>query len=168
MMFYEEEAAVPLIVSWKGVTPAGRIDREHLASALDVLPTICDYAGVQPPALMRGQSLRAVIEKPDRPGHEFVVSEMATGDAGGRGRSFMVRTRKYKYMVFPGTGDERFELLFDLDSDPGEMKNLAGETALVGELDRHRQLLAQWKKTTGEDKYPVRQNPGAPRRKARR
>ena len=28
MNFYEEEAAVPLIVSWKGVTPAGRIDRD--------------------------------------------------------------------------------------------------------------------------------------------
>ena len=46
MMYYEEEAAVPLIVSWKGVTPGGRIDRKHLVSALDVLPTICDYAGV--------------------------------------------------------------------------------------------------------------------------
>jgi arylsulfatase A-like enzyme len=56
MMFYDEEAAVPLIVSWKGVTPAGRIDRKHLVSTLDVLPTICDYAGVPPPSLIRGSS----------------------------------------------------------------------------------------------------------------
>ena len=64
MMYYEEEAAVPLIVSWKGVTPAGRIDRDHLASALDVLPTICDYAGIKGPAVMRGKGLRSVIDKP--------------------------------------------------------------------------------------------------------
>lgn len=54
-MFYEEEAAVPLIVSWKGVTPPGRMDRNHLVSTLDVLPTLCDYAGIQPPPLIRGE-----------------------------------------------------------------------------------------------------------------
>jgi arylsulfatase A-like enzyme len=58
-MYYEEAAAVPMIVSWKGVTPAGRIDREHLVSALDVLPTICDYAGIEGPAVMRGRSMRS-------------------------------------------------------------------------------------------------------------
>ena len=107
MMFYDEEAAVPLIVSWKGVTPAGRIDRKHLVSALDVLPTICDYAGIEAPAVMRGESLRAVIEKPEQPGHEFVVSEMAAGGAGGPERSFMVRTQKYKYMLFPASAPNR-------------------------------------------------------------
>ena len=168
MMFYEEEAAVPLIVSFKGVTPAGRIDREHLVSALDVLPTICDYAGVRPSPSMRGMSLRAAIETPDRPGREFVVSEMAAGGAGGLGRSFMVRTAKYKYLVFPGAGAERPEMFFNLESDPGEMKNLAGDSALAGELERHRQMLAQWKKTTEEDKYPVTPNPTPPRRKAKR
>ena len=132
MMYYEEEAAVPLIVSWKGVTPAGRIDREHLVSTLDVLPTICDYAGVAGPAVMRGESLRQVIEKPETAGHEFVVSEMAGGGAGGLGRSFMVRTRQYKYMVFPGA--ERSEMLFDLQADPGEMKNLAGEATLAARI----------------------------------
>jgi arylsulfatase A-like enzyme len=153
MMFYDEEAAVPLIVSWKGGTPAGRIDREHLVSTLDVLPTICDYAGIQAPPAMRGESLRPVIEKPEQPGHEFVVSEMAGGGAGRAGRSFMVRTKQYKYMFFPGA--ERAEMLFDLQADPGEMKNLAGEKTHVGQLDRHRQLLAQWKQATEEAKYPL-------------
>jgi arylsulfatase A-like enzyme len=155
MMFYEEEAAVPLIVSWTGVTPGGRIDKEHLVSALDVLPTICDYAGVQAPPLMRGTSLRPIIERPELPGHEFVASEMA-GNAAGPGRSFMVRTPKFKYMMFPRA--ERAEMLFDLEADPGEMKNLAGETPLAGELERHRRLLAQWRATTEEDKYPVQPN----------
>ena len=153
MMFYDEEAAVPLIVSWKGVTPGGRIDREHLVSTLDVLPTICDYAGIQAPPAMRGESLRAVIEKPEQPGHEFVVSEMAGGGAVRAGRSFMVRTKQYKYVFFPGA--ERTEMLFDMQADPGEMKNLAGEKALAGQLECLRQFLAQWKQTTEEAKYPL-------------
>ena len=162
MMYYEEEAAVPLIVSFKGVTPAGRIDREHLVSALDVLPTICDYAGVKGPAAMRGQSLRPIIEKPQRPGHEYVVSEMARGTE----RSFMVRTKRYKYMVFPGTAGEKLEMLFDMQADPGEMKNLAGRAAFGAEMERHRKLLAQWNKLTEEDKHPAKPSPKSRRKNA--
>ena len=92
---------------------------------------------------------------------------MAGGGAVGTGRSFMVRTAKYKYMVFPGQDAKHLEMLFDLTSDPGEMKNLATEAALSGELERHRQLLTQWKKTTEEDKYPVTPSPIPPRRKAK-
>jgi arylsulfatase A-like enzyme len=164
MMFYDEEAAVPLIVSWKGVTPAGRLDRTHLVSTLDVLPTLCDYAGIQPPPSIRGASLKGVIEKPEQPGHEFVASEMATG--AGAGRSFMIRTKQYKYMLLPGGG--RGEMLFDLSADPGEIRNLAADQALASELERHRKLLAEWKKTTEEDKYPLQASTGAKGRKAKR
>lgn len=166
MMFYEEEAAVPLLVSWKGVIPAGRIDSKHLVSTLDVLPTICDYAGVKPPAVVRGQSLRPVIEHPDLPGHECVVSEMC--QAGQR--SFMVRTARFKYSVFPAAGAAPQELLFDMEADPGEMKNLAGEPSLEAERERGRRLLAQWKAATEEEKHPPQQAKKAkkPGRKAKR
>jgi arylsulfatase A-like enzyme len=164
MMYYEEEAAVPLVVSWKGVTPAGRIDHEHLVSALDVLPTICDYAGVEGPAILRGQSLRPIIENPQRPGHECVVSEMANGPT----RSFMLRTKRYKYMVFPGTGGRKQEMFFDLQTDPGEMKNLAAQPAFAAETERHRKLLADWNKLTEEARYPIRPVPKAQANKAQR
>ena len=152
MMYYEEEAAVPLIVSWKGVTPAGRIDREHLVSALDVLPTICDYAGIEGPVVMHGKSLRTVIETPEQAGHEFVVSEMANGPA----RSFMVRTSRYKYMVLPGTGGQKFEMFFDMQTDRGEMNNLAGQAAFTAEIERHREMLARWNQLTKEESYPIK------------
>ena len=163
MMFYEEEAAVPLIVSWKGVTPAGRIDRTHLVSTVDVLPTLCDYAGVKPPELVRGQSLRPVLEKPESTGHGFVVSEMVVGENPGASWSFMVRTKKFKYMVFPGT--ERNEMLFDLEADPGEMKNLAGVADLSDELLRHRALLADWRTATAEEAGPIKSKKDDPRPK---
>ncbi len=69
----------------------------------------------------------------------------------------MVRTRQYKYMSFPAMKSEMF---FDLNQDPGEMKNLVGETALAGRLEEHRKLLAQWKTWTEEEKYPVKAAPG--------
>ncbi len=163
MMYYEEEAAVPLIVSFKGVTP-GRIDREHLVSALDVLPTICDYTGVKGPAAMRGRSLRPIIKEPQQAGHEYVVSEMANGPA----RSFMVCSKRYKYMVFPATGGQKLEMLFDMKADPGEMRNLARRAAFAAEMERHRRLLTEWNRLTEEDKHPIRPNPKSRRKKPAR
>ncbi len=59
-------------------------------------------------------------------------------------------------------------MLFDLQADPGEMKNLAGQAALAAELERHRRLLAQWNKSTEEDRHPVQPSPKAAKPKAGR
>jgi len=60
-MLYDEAARVPLIVSYPGRTKAGLVDREHLASSgLDLLPTMCDFAGIAPPAGLPGRSIRAL------------------------------------------------------------------------------------------------------------
>jgi arylsulfatase A-like enzyme len=166
--FFDEEAAVPLIVSWKGVTPAGRINREHLASTLDFLPTICDYAGVPLPAETHGQTLRPTIQEPAQASREFVVSEMAMAGAGGRGRSFMLRSAKHKYMVFSTPQGRPAEMFFDMEADPGEMKNLSGDPALASEVERHRQLLAQWNKTTREVEYPIAHGGTAKKGRAKR
>jgi transposase-like protein len=59
-------------------------------------------------------------------------------------------------------------MFFDLQEDPGEMKNLVADKVVAGELDHHRQLLAQWRKTTEEDQHLAQANPKAQRRKAKR
>ncbi len=166
MMFFDAEAAVPLIVSWKGKTPAGRIDREHLVSTVDVLPTICDYAGIQPPAEVRGRSLRPIIENPTAPWRSYVVSEMARTPV--LGRSFMVRSDRYKYMLLPGTGGKPLEMLFDLENDPDELRNLVEEPKLENVLKQHREWLAEWRKVTEEEKYPVLPSPKEARPRAQR
>ncbi|MDH4240353.1 MAG: hypothetical protein OEW48_12395, partial [Phycisphaerae bacterium] len=113
--------------------------------------------------VMRGRSLREVIEKPQQAGQEYVVSEMASGTA----RSFMVRTKQYKYMVFPGTGGQKLEMLFDMEADSGEMKNLAGQPTFAGEVERHRNLLVEWNRLTGEDKHAVKPSPKNQRNKTK-
>ena len=49
LMLYEEPVRVPFIVRWPGVIPYGVVDAEHLVSGLDVLPTLCSWAGVDFP-----------------------------------------------------------------------------------------------------------------------
>ena len=58
-MPYEEAMHVPLVARWKGVIPAGRVDTTHIVSTgLDLIPTLCDFAGVPVPQSLKGRSVK--------------------------------------------------------------------------------------------------------------
>jgi len=130
--FYNEASRVPLMFSWPGHIDGNKTDQVHLASGMDIMPTLCDYAGVKPPANMRGASLRPVLEG-GRPTREFIVSEANTNT--GR----MLRTENFKYIKYV---DDPVEQLFDMKNDPGETRNLAANSQYASALTEHRRLLA--------------------------
>ena len=51
------------IVSYQGVTRPGLVDREHLVSTgVDLIPTLCDFAGIATPEGLTGRSARPLAE----------------------------------------------------------------------------------------------------------
>ena len=61
-MAYEESARIPLMVQYPPVTKGGHVDRDHLVSnGLDLFPTLCDIAGVDPPKDLPGLSLKPLL-----------------------------------------------------------------------------------------------------------
>ncbi len=137
---YEESAAVPLIIAPPNATP--RVDQQHLVIGLDIMPTFLDYAGIEAPASLRGRSLRPVVEGNAGEWREFVAAETMEPEAR------MIRTARYKYICY-GEGDHR-EQLFDMQSDPGELRNLINDVTLAAEVARHRTLLQDWMKSTND------------------
>ena len=140
LKLYEESAAVPVIVCAPG-GPRGQVDREHLVSGLDILPTLCDYAGVPPPAGAEGRSLRPLVEGKKADWRDHLVVEV-----GASHNARMVRTARHKYVVF--AQPEAQEQLFDLQEDRGETKNLAADEKLKPVLQAHRAKLQAWMKQT--------------------
>ena len=133
---YEEDIRVPFLVSWKGKTKAGLVDREHLVSSgLDLIPTICDFAGVPVPSDFKGCSVRTLAEgrEPAAAWRDFLVVENLN--------TRVVRRVSWKYVA--GTGIEPREMLFDTQHDPGEMQSLAND-AHRAQLEEGRRLLQQW------------------------
>ncbi len=145
--FWEETARVPLIIAGKGVERRGVVDDRALVSGIDVLPTLCDYAGVPVPDGVRGRTLRPVINGDSWPRTHVVCELSHFGDKDRQGR--MVRTARYKYVVF--SGGERPEQLFDLQLDPGEVNNLAYRPDGKADLATHRALLREWIEKTQDD-----------------
>ncbi len=135
-LFYDESVRVPFIMKYKGVIPPGRVDAQHLvASGLDILPTLCDYAGAEVPATRLGRSLRAISEgRSASDWHTYVVAENSWGR--------MVRSARFKYCVYD-SGTAR-ESLVDMEDDPGELVNLAAKPEYMDTLRKHRRYLRQW------------------------
>ena len=141
-ILYEEAARVPLIIRHQGVTQAGLVDEKHLISVgLDLIPTLCDFAGVDPPPDLVGRSVRPWTEGREVPAwRDRVVVESKAGR--------MLRTDRFKYVVYQG-GAHR-EQLIDLAEDPGEMVNLAEKPEYRDVLEEHRRGLRRWVETTGD------------------
>ncbi len=142
-VLYEEAVRIPFIMSYKGVIPGGKINNSHLISnGLDLLPTLCDYAGISIPMGISGASIRHLAEGNN---HAQWRDHLVVESQNGR----MVRTQRHKYCVYD-SGKNR-EQLIDLKDDPGEMKNLAGSENFADILIKHRQLLSQWVLKNSDD-----------------
>jgi choline-sulfatase len=139
---YENACRVPLLVRVPGGTNPGMVDQSHLISVgLDLIPTLCDFARIEPPPGLPGRSVRELAEgrQPKEWRGELIVESVA-----GR----MLRTDRYKYNVY-ATGRHR-EQLIDLQEDPGEMVNLAEDENHKAVLDEHRSRLRAWAQKTGD------------------
>jgi arylsulfatase A-like enzyme len=141
-VLYEEAVRVPFIVRFNGETRPGLVNGTHLVSSgLDLIPTLCDYAGIEVPPGLTGRSVRALAAgKPPGAWRNSLVVESKP--------SRMLRSKRFKYTVY-GYGEPR-EALVDLESDPGEMKNLAPDLAYRDVLSEHRTLLRDGYRDNGD------------------
>jgi len=132
---YEQAARIPLMIQYPPLTRPGHVDTRHLVSnGLDLLPTLCDLASVKPPPDLLGRSLKPLLggEQPSSWRKNLMIeAQFSHGVTDGR----------YKYTLFDSAGPE--ELLCDLQTDPGEMKNLAGKKEYSDVLQRMRKALAE-------------------------
>ncbi|MDX9979073.1 MAG: sulfatase-like hydrolase/transferase [Lentisphaeria bacterium] len=133
--FYEETTRVPFLAAGPGLAPGSR---SALVSHLDLLPTLCDLAGIEPPAGLWGRSLRPLLENGKDEAHPYVVSEWHTewGFTISPGR--MVRSQRYKYTRYIEDGGEE---LYNLQADPGETRTLVRDPAHQEILAEHRAIL---------------------------
>jgi len=137
--FIEETTRVPLAFAGFGVQGEGTLLESPLVSHVDLLPTLCDFAGLDAPDGLWGASLMSWIEgRRDGSPHDHVVTEWHTEWAYTVSPGRMVRTDRHKYTHYlEGDGEE----LYDLDADPGETLTLADEPAYSDILDTHRKAL---------------------------
>jgi arylsulfatase A-like enzyme len=148
LSLYDESVRIPFILRWPNHIPAGKVNRTHLISQLDVLPTFCEAAGIPALPSFHGASLLPLLNPPSATWTDYVVTELADDKLDTNRRGRMLRTAQYKYNIF--SHGERNEQLFDLKYDPGETHNLAFEPSMQHIVDEQRALLRRWMRETND------------------
>ncbi|MCA9285181.1 MAG: sulfatase [Phycisphaerales bacterium] len=134
---WEGGCRVPCIVRWPGHVPAGT-DCASIAATIDVLPTVVEATGAQPPALpIDGVSLMPILrgDPSAAPRQEYWYYYDRQLQAVRHGRWKLHLPHEYRSYVgvepgrdgWPGpyaTGRTAYEL-YDLEADPGERRNVA-------------------------------------------
>jgi arylsulfatase A-like enzyme len=154
-LFFEESVRIPMIV----VDPDERADQtrntvdDRLVEAIDLAPTFVDAVGGIPARhILEGRSLLALTRgranAPDIPWRTAAFSECDYAFRAARvdlqvpvdrARCFMIRTDRWKYLLFENFRPQ----LFDLRKDPRELRDL-GQNSRYAKIraELHERLFA--------------------------
>lgn len=123
---YEESYRTPLVARWPGVVKPGSRN-DDLVQNIDFAETFLDIAGAEIPEDMQGHSLVPLL-KGNTPSDWRTSLYYHYYEGGGHGvaKHEGVSDKRYKLIRFYGKGDDKFEL-FDLETDPTEMKSVYGQ-----------------------------------------
>ena len=162
--FYDCMTRVPLIVSWPVGLESGVV-RDELVSNIDIMPTVATLIGLDTPEPVYGRLLpgaggtgrEAVFAEhgaggprvlmsdlhkyPDYTDPNPVVHARLMHARNAEGRPKMIRTDRWKYIYDPM---DSVDELYDMDADPWELTNLAGQPSMAPTRHELRDRLLRW------------------------
>ncbi|WP_221659887.1 sulfatase family protein [Bacteroides salyersiae] len=148
--FYEEVTNVPFIFAGPGIKHRKNpVDDILTQPTIDLLPTLCELAGIHTPSEKPGISLAPTLKGEKQPRkHSYAVSEWHSEYEVTVTPGRMIRGPRYKYTHYLECEDEE---LYDLKKDPGERNNLARNPKYFKVLTEHREMLDDYIKRTKDD-----------------
>lgn len=129
MTLFENATHVPLIISVPGMKHAGQRSRA-LVEMVDYYPTLAELCGLPLPAHLSGVSQAKVLED--------LQAQPRTAALTKQNDGYTLRTDRYRYTEWGAGGRDGAEL-YDHQSDPAELKNLAtdaGQAETAAELSK--------------------------------
>ena len=167
MTLYDRGIGTPLLIKYPKSIEAGSTS-DALVSTIDILPTILDYAGIEQRSLIQGKSLMPILMGQTQDQHrEQIFSEMVAHVSHQPMRA--VRDKNFKAILnitdspigLDDLADQEwarrlceradqpwlrkrvpFEL-YDLNTDPYETNNLAGNQEFAEVESRYRDILSK-------------------------
>lgn len=129
---------VPMIIRWPGVTTPGSVD-SRLHYQIDLLPTLAGMLKAPASDRWDGESYAANLATPDAAGRDFLVLSQMTWSCQRSVRWdnwILIRTYHAGFKDFPPI------MLFDVQADPFEQRDLAGDRPEIVAIGLA--LLEQW------------------------
>lgn len=161
---FDEAVKVPLIFYLPGTINSNKVDSTHLVSGVDIMPTLCDFAGIPSPDNCSGKSLFRVLQGTNEQNRfstafmEFLYTGMVVrhGDykyvkmyeySENKEKPFVRLSDGQAEYFTPGRGRGRYResgtvYLFDMKNDPWEINDLSKDAAYAETLKKMDDILA--------------------------
>lgn len=136
---YEGSAKIPMILRWPssmGMDDRRGGKRSQPVELRDILPTFLDAAGAPMPSHLDGKSLLDPVRGRTDGWRPFIDLEHSMCYGNDHWTALTDGKQKYIYYAYDGR-----EQLFDLEKNPGECHDLAGESDWQDALKRWRQRM---------------------------
>ncbi|MDQ6435340.1 alkaline phosphatase family protein [Mesorhizobium sp. LHD-90] len=160
-IYFDQSFHLPLVI--RDPRPAADVTRgtqvEALTQAIDIMPTVLDWIGLKVPRTCDGASLMpflrgeeptdwrdAVYFEQDFRDVRLQRPETMLGINSDQCCYAVVRDKRFKYIHFAALPP----LLFDLEADTHETKNLATDTAYASVMLKYAQKMLNWRLTSAE------------------
>lgn len=160
LSLYEGGVRMPFIISWPGHIPEGKEDEVSVLNSVDLLPTLTAMASIDLPEDYRGDGenkRKVFLGKPSQREKdmfwEYGRNEYAFNYPPGKDKSpnLAMRSGKWKLLMDYEKGNPE---LYNLENDPGETNNLAGDHPEL--LDEMSRKLLEWRNSLPELEPQIR------------
>ena len=156
---HDASLRVPFVLSGPGVSQSAVVD--EVVSLVDLMPTLLEAAGLEPPKGLRGKPLRALAQdKPTRRDWDSTAYFQLSESVCGRG----IRTRDWVFCCFDSTvehGNAEFGThyqdfaMYSVAADPAQHINLVGRPEHRATADKLRAELEKRIVAAGEPQVTI-------------
>ena len=146
---YDQSFRSPLVFYWKDRIQ-GTLNTSSLVSALDIVPTILDVAGVEVPEELPGMSLKPLLDGGEIGERTELVGYTDNRRTGNRPMTgtptegHYVRTARWHFLWYRDLDDYE---LYDVQRDPGAMHDLAAQFPDL--VQRFKGRIDEWRSDMG-------------------
>ena len=148
MSLFENSARVPLVIYDPRAKGNGKVS-SRTVELVDLHPTLAELCGLTPPPGLTGKSLKPLLDDPSAPWDKPAITQVSrgtpqtTGEQTPKGQKrimgYSVRNERYRYTEW--NHGQLGTQLYDYQSDPGELTNLAGNPQYAEVVKRMKAYL---------------------------
>lgn len=148
---YEQATWSPLIISSPDIKTKGKTSYSPTGH-IDIYPTICELAGLEPPATqdLEGSSLVPVMKDPKKQVKKLAISQFSRNDGDKPLMGYAYRGKRYRYVQWiqkdfkkgEESGPVYAEELYDYQEDPLEKVNVVDHPEYKQVVDNFKQTIS--------------------------
>lgn len=138
---FEWAARIPLLIGGAGVSARGR-GCPRTVELLDLYPTLSEICALEGrPSNLQGRSLKPLLDHPDARWDKPAITQVRRGAPPKAVMGYSLRTERYRYSQW-GEDGKLGDELYDYQSDPREVRNLAADPKSAALKSKLRDQLA--------------------------